>query len=935
MNCDFVVCDLETTGLNPFTDKIIEIGLVCLENGQISGKYHTLVNPRQPLDIKIKRLTGINDQDLAAAPVLSEILPQVLDFIGERAIAGHNIDFDLGFLAAALGEPLHNQSYDTLELARIVVPCSGSFRLSELCRSFDIELKSVHRALDDAVATAHLLTLLIQKLYSIDINVLMRLTSFLAMARSRWHDFASKVIQDMLKVFPDQKISNVPYWRKENTVDREIGARNRQGKKEIYLFDPDCLAALVGEDGLLAQAVSGYEYRPQQEAMVRKVAGAFCEEKYLLLEAGTGVGKSMAYLIPALFWSLRNKERVVVATHTINLQEQLWFKDIPLLAGVIGQSFRAALAKGRQNYICLRRWLHANPNQPEEAAFYAKVLTWLALTITGDRTELNTIPGEEEYWLNICGDSESCLGTRCRYRADCFVYKAKKTAEEADLIITNHSLLFLDIMNENQVLPTYGPLIIDEAHHLEDSATNHLARQVTQGTLNRWFRVTGKALENLAEVFPPDDRERWMQILKSALQNRLETIEKARLFFQVVSEVFRDKSNSGDISAQSTRLTLRLSDATSVEFETALSVGEELSSLLRKLTDSLQELANIMELWSISAEEWAELAQDLGHVAQTGLALAGELIFILKSADEKFVYWADVEYSANGKLRYCNLSAAPINIGEIIYENFYKNKKTVVFASATLSVNGSCEHFIERSGLAYLPDGKLTEAYFDSPFIYEHQALLCISRDLPAQNAVTSDLYIEKLTDAIASIVSVTQGKTLVLFTSHRILRETYRKLKPKLEIMDIYLLGHGIDGSRTRILEEFKTSERAVLFGASSFWEGVDVPGEALTCVIMVKLPFWSPKIPVVEARLADLAKNGRNSFADFCVPQAVIRFKQGFGRLIRSGSDHGCVVVLDARILGKNYGRQFLSSLPLKSHIRGSNEMIAKKMADWFNTI
>ncbi|OPX91938.1 MAG: hypothetical protein A4E52_00265 [Pelotomaculum sp. PtaB.Bin013] len=367
-------------------------------------------------------------------------------------------------------------------------------------------------------------------------------------------------------------------------------------------------------------------------------------------------------------------------------------------------------------------------------------------------------------------------------------------------------------------------------------------------------------------------------------------------------------------------------------YRTAISIGGELINLLRALSETVQKLSEIMDLWSISAEVWTEQARDLLQISQSGLALTDDLFFILESADEEFVYWADIEFWAGGLLKHCSLSAAPINVGEMLYELFYKNKKTVVFTSATLSVNGTFDHFIERVGLNYLPAGRLAEAHFDSPFIYERQALLCINRDLPVPGEVASDLYLEELGNVIAKLVSVTHGKTLVLFTSHMILRETYNRLKPKLEIMDIYLLGHGIDGSRTRILEEFRSSERAVLFGASSFWEGVDIPGEALTCVVMVKLPFWSPKVPVIEARLEDLARRERDGFKTFSIPQAVIRFKQGFGRLIRSGSDRGCVVVLDARILEKSYGRQFLRSLPLKNHIRGGTDMITRKLSDWF---
>jgi len=927
---NFVVCDLETTGFNPVTDKIIEIGLVRLVDGEITEKFHTLVNPKQPLGVKIKRLTGLDDQDLADAPELSKVFPEVLNFIGESAIAGHNIDFDLSFLAMARGQPFPNPSYDTLELARFVVPDAFNFRLSTLCNIFSIEPGAGHRALDDAVATARLLSAMIQKLKDIDLGVLVQLNSLLAEARSRWHVFTAGLVKNLLKSFPDRKISATPYWCREDMENKPPARRDQAGTREKLLLDPEGIASLVGKEGPLAEAIPGYEYRPQQEAMIREVTRALNEEKYLLLEAGTGVGKSMAYLLPAVLWSIKNRERVLIATNTINLQEQLWQKDIPLLAGVIKEPFRAALAKGRQNYICLRRWLSAlkSLHQPDEAAFFARVLNWLTLTKTGDRAELNITPGEGEHWLTICGDADGCLGSRCRYQRDCFVHRARRTAEEADLVITNHSLLFSDVRAENRVLPAYGPLIIDEAHHLEDSATTHLGRQVSQSSVNRWLGMTGKTLGKLAEIAPPGDGARWREGIKSAQEIRLEAAEAARLFFQMLGELAIN-SLPGE-EHESGRVSLRLPDNSSgyVSFITG---GKELIRLLYLLIDAVRSLKELMELWAITLEEWAEPARDLSQIAQSGKTLADDLQFILESAGEDFVYWAELEFLAKGMAKYCNLLAAPINVGEMLYDRFFKNKKTVVFTSATLSVNGSFDHFIERSGLAYLSKEQLMQAHFDSPFVYERQALLCINRDLPVQGSVASEFYLEKLEDVIAGLVSITGGKTLVLFTSHRTLRETYNRLKPKLESMDICLLGHGIDGSRTRILEEFRATERSVLFGALSFWEGVDVPGEALTCVVMVKLPFESPKVPVIEARLEDLARRNRDGFRALSVPQAVIRFKQGFGRLIRSGSDRGCVVILDPRILSKSYGRQFLSSLPLKSHIRGGTEMIYKKLAEW----
>ncbi len=928
MDGNFVVIDLETTGLDPISDQIIEVGLVRLEQSEITEKYHTLVHSGQPLPLRIKRLTGLDDGDLTHAPAISGVMQEIMDFIGDSDIAGHNVRFDLGFLAAARGLPLRNRAYDTLELARLVAPGAPTYRLEALCTKFNIKNAAVHRALSDATATAQLLVKLLQKLREMNAEILTYLNKLLREARSEWHEYLNIVFIELIKNFPDRKISTLKYWHRINDQNDQNRERS-SGKTRLELKEKDA-KALLKKGGSLSEFLPSYEYRPQQEAMVVEVIRAINEEKYLLMEAGTGVGKSMAYLIPAVLWSLLNNERVLVATHTINLQEQLWFKDIPLLAKIINKPFRVAMAKGRQNYICLRRWLAVldDPHWQEEATFYAKVLTWLAVTETGDRSEINVFSGEEDYWFAICGEADGCLGSRCHYQKDCFVNKARKAAEEADLIITNHSLLFSDIRAENRVLPAYGPLIIDEAHHLEESATTHLGKQFSQRSVNRWLSMAGKAMNKLAEKAPPRDGPKWFQAIKDAQTTKLEVTEAVRLFFKLMHEIMADSLAGGD--SEYSRLSFRLPFSDDLYNELLIS-GEKCIELMRKLTEEIKYCAGLMELWAISEEAWAGPSRDIAQISQSGKAITDDFRFILENKDENYVYWAELELYTRGQVRNCTLTASPIDVGMLLYEKFFANKKNVIFTSATLTVNGSFDHFIERNGLNNLTSEMLMQSQFDSPFAYNSQALLCINRDLPVQGSVPEDIYMERLENALFKLIKATGGRTLVLFTSHRTLRETYRRLKPRLEVLDICLLGHGIDGSRSKILEEFKTDGKTALFGASSFWEGVDVPGEALTCVIMVKLPFMSPSVPVIEARLKDLARKNRDGFKVLSVPQAVIRFKQGFGRLIRSSSDRGCVIVLERRILDKSYGRHFLISLPLNTHFRGGIDLISKKMLEW----
>ncbi len=929
---NIIVCDLETTGLDPATDRIIEVGLVRVEQGNITAEYHALVNPGMQLPLKIKRLTGLGDGDLAQAHPLPGVLPEILDFIGESAIAGHNVRFDLGFLTAACGQPFQNPLYDTLELARLLAPEAPSYRLESLCSRYNIEISSAHRALDDAMATAKLLQKLINNLREFDVSIVMQLERLLREACSGWHSLMSDMIKESLKSFPDRKLTSVKYWHRVEEKDNTIRKNRREQPAEKENMPLEEVAAdLLRKCGPLAALLPSYEYRPQQEKMVRQVARALSDESYLLMEAGTGVGKSMAYLIPAVLWSLKHNERVLVATHTINLQEQLLFNDIPLLTGLIKEPFRSALAKGRQNYICLRRWFGAleSHHLPEEAAFLARVLIWLTVTGTGDRNGLNMNQGENDYWYAVCAETDGCLGSRCRYQRECFVNKAKKAADEADLVITNHSLLFSDVRADNRVLPTYGPLIIDEAHHLEESATIHLGRQFSQGAFNRWIGSTGKNLARLSEKPSPESGSKWSQTIKIALETRLESMESMRHFFKKLWDMAAENRPVNE--SEYSRISMRMPFGGESYWQ-LVEVGRECAGLLRKFTKEIRAAADLMDLWSLKDEAWAGPSRDICQLIQSGEVMIEEMEFIIDCGDHSFVYWTELESSPWGPAgKSCSLIAAPIDVGQLLFERFLKNKRTVIFTSATLTVNQNFDHFTERTGLHYIPEERLVQAQFESPFLYDRQALLCINRGLPVQGAVDNEEYLNKLGDVLYKLVQVTEGRTLVLFTSHRTLREIYWRLKHRLEELDVCLLGHGIDGSRSRLLEEFKKNGRSVLFGASSFWEGVDVPGEALTFVVMVKLPFMSPSMPVLEARLEDLARRERDGFRVLSVPQAVIRFKQGFGRLIRNSSDRGCVIILDSRILDKSYGRQFLRSLPVKSHFRGGIEMITKKISDW----
>lgn len=923
----FVALDLETTGLNCWSDEIIEIGLVKVIDGQEVERFQSLVRTESPLPVKIKHLTGLKDEDFSGAPVLSEILPGVLSFIADFPLVGHNIKFDRDFLAAAARRPLANDLYDTLELAKYLLPSAANHRLGELCKSLDVVIEQQHRALDDALGAARLLVALVNRLEKYEADFVWQLSRLLKQAGSAWYPVLEDVSAKIIKQFPDRKITQ----RVPPAASMEEGSpkdRPRQEKKSISL--EECMAVL-GPEGALAATLPRFQYRAQQCDMVDHVVKGFNENKIVLVEAGTGTGKSLAYLVPAIRWASRNDERVLITTHTITLQEQLWNKDIPLLANLPDLEFRAALMKGRSNYLCLRRWssLMAEAHQtPEEAKFLAKILVWLQETVTGDRSELAVSYQELEHWTGVCCESDGCLGNRCRYFKDrCFFMAARRRAERADIVIVNHSLLLSDANADNMVLPGYGPLIIDEAHHLEGCATEHLGRMTGRLEVFRWLSVAGKQLGKLDNFTMAYDQGGWQNLISQSAETRQRCREAAVTFFEMVSRWIEKRAGSGE-----GRYSLRFGPAENLDGLPGLpvAVDSELDNLLvnlRTLCQLMVKVGDRLAEGDAFAEDVPGIAKDLVSWASLGQEMAHNLEWICRHHEEDTVYWVEGGADQPEVI----LRAAPIDVGPLLQAKLFAESRPVILTSATMTVDGNFIHFIKSIGLDLLPANTMLEKQLDSPFNYGEQALLCAARDIPQPGQMGDSPYHDELARAIYNISLAAEGRTLVLFTSHRSLREVYHRLKDHYENEDICLLGHELDGSRRRLVEQFMEGKRTVLFGAASFWEGVDIPGDALSCVIIVKLPFAPPNHPVLEARLQKIARQGRNGFQDYQIPQAVIKFKQGFGRLIRDSRDKGAVVILDGRLVEKKYGLKFFNSLPLAEHFRGSWQQIVPKVKFW----
>jgi DNA polymerase-3 subunit epsilon/ATP-dependent DNA helicase DinG len=644
----------------------------------------------------------------------------------------------------------------------------------------------------------------------------------------------------------------------------------------------------------------------------------------LIVEAGTGTGKSLAYLVPSIARAVRHHERVVVSTNTHTLQEQLMGKDLPALREWLPWDFKACLLKGRSNYVSLRRWRRflAEPcKDSDELKFKLKVLMWLHTTESGDRSELRLHGREEVLWTNIASDPLDCVGIHCT-KEDCYVHRARAEAEAADLVVVNHSLLLADAEVGGGLLPDFDHLVIDEAHHLEEAATRGMRQEVDGPGLLA-------LLERLAKAGGAGDRAEGLllelqrqphlgssgEAFEDAIPASLVARERAREFFDLAAHWVAAKLGDMERKDESLRLTppLRGDDgwrAVSLAAENAVTALAALDAGLRRAVAGVRD-------WLGGAEPDQGIREL--EIIRGRLDAATRLIDeAMLTPDHNRVYWFTLLARTENLL----LRAAPINVGFLLRDHVYAERRSTVFTSATLAVGGSFDYFRSRVGLG----PEVEEVILSSPFDFLHQALVCLPTDLVTPEDAAFD---EQVTGVVASVARRVGGRTLVLFTSHRQLRDVHAALKHRTDLDEVLILGQGVDGQRRQLLKAFEEAERPLLLGTASFWEGIDVPGERLSCVIMVRLPFPVPTEPVYAAR----AEQVRDGFAQLALPQAALRLKQGFGRLIRRSTDRGAVVILDSRILGRDYGKAFLDVLPPASRFVGPAVEIADQVGDWID--
>ena len=896
---EYAALDLETTGLDPARDRVIEIGAVAFTSDRITSTLERLVDPGRAVPETVLRLTGIKQDELRGATDPEAALQLLADFLRGRQPVGHGARLDVEFLeAAGLWDP-SQEILDTLDIARILLPAAGSHSLPLLSLEMGISQPRPHRALDDADATRQLLLRLREEAVALGEGLKESMLALVAPYQWPVADF-----------FADALTAPNPSPVPETAVSLEPA---RRGRTESPPDDPTVVAGLLGPEGPLANLLPGYEHRESQMQMLLAVAQIQSRGGTLVVEAGTGTGKSLAYLVPSIARSVRHSERVVVSTNTHTLQEQLMTKDLPGLREWLPWDFKAVLLKGRSNYVSLRRWRRflAEPcRDAEELMFKLKVLIWLHTTESGDRSELRLHGREEVFWNRIASDPMDCVGIHCT-REDCYVHRARAEAETADLVVVNHALLLADAEVGGGLLPEYDHLVIDEAHHLEDAATRGLRQEVDGPGLLALLERLGHGL--LGDLQRQPHLGASGDAFGEAVPQAIAAAERVRELFRIADWWVAARLGEAERREESVRITAGLREEKG--WDEIRQSAENTATALAALDVSLRRAVGGVREW-LGGDEADQGIREMEMIRGRLEASLRVLDEALLRPDANRVYWFSQVSRAENLL----LRAAPINVGSLLRDRVYSERRSTVFTSATLAVGGTFDYFSSRVGLG----PEIEELILPSPFDFYHQALVCLPTDLPMPEEEPFDAAVEDLIAAVARRVG---GRTLALFTSHRQLRDVHAALKQRVDLDEVLILGQGIDGQRRQLLKTFEEAARPLLLGTASFWEGIDIPGERLSCVVVVRLPFPVPTDPVYAAR-AELV---RDPFAQLALPQAALRLKQGFGRLIRRSTDRGAVVILDNRILGRDYGKAFLDVLPPASRYVGLGDEVADRVGIW----
>ncbi len=915
---EVVILDTETTGLDPARCSLLEIAAVRMSGNTIIDRFETFVDPACRIPEEITELTGITSDDVAGAPQAQDAVAQLAAFAGSCNLIAHNAPFDQSFIMPqAKAGTLTGSWIDSLSLAQILLPRLKSHRLADLAYAFATK-KPSHRAMDDVEALTHVWRILLAAMQN--------MTPGLAAYISGLSPQTSWPLREYFK----QAASAMPGidFSLRDLREKQLARQHENTKDDaddipLTFPDDDEIADAFSENGIAGKMYSTYEQREEQVAMAREVCAAFCDERVGVIEAGTGVGKSMAYLLPSTLAAKRNRITVGVATKTNALMDQLVYHELPRLASASG-GLRYIALKGYDHYPCLRKLERMARNSEDDGVdiieMIAALLNFTAQTSWGDLDALSI----RWYGLprgRIQANPHDCLKRRCPFfPRKCYLHGARRSATNADIVVTNHALLFRDIQADNAILPPIRHWIVDEAHSVESEARRQLSCSIgardLEASLNRLANSRSGLMVQIRNKIPRLDGADLLYAITADIEIRVESIRSTALsFFSSIKQL--DPNDTG--SSVYSRANIWISEDVRMSAAWAeLTVhGEE---LVRKLTGLIGKFADLLSMLEEFEGAYASQQADLSRISGDIRAARDALTLILSGSDSSFVYSAQV--NRRPQVITESLEASKLDIGESLAELFYTQVKSIVFTSATIATADKepFAHFLNTSGIMRLPQERVSTCMLSSSYDFDKNMTIFLPSDMPEPN---SPQYRDQLAHLLHEVHLAMGGSVLTLFTNRREMETLYHTLKPVLAEKGIGLIAQTRSTSTKMLRDRFLSDESLSLFALKSFWEGFDAPGDTLRCVIIVKLPFGQPNDPIAREREA---RESRAAWRKYSLPEAVMDLKQAAGRLIRNSTDSGWLVLADARLQTKNYAGSFLRAMPTKDIRTCTTEEIAQ---------
>lgn len=902
---EVVILDTETTGLNPSNCTLIEIAAIRMAGGEKVDEFHTFVNPGKRIPHEITELTGITEADVRDAPSPRDAVARFAQFAGTCDLIAHNADFDRSFIMPhAEAGTLLGDWIDTVALSQIVLPRLRSHRLADLARAFGLHAPS-HRAMDDTVCLGQLWRILLAGIQAMTPGIAKRIAELCP--QTNWP--LRKLFTQASLEHPGVDFS-LRHNRMQRTAAGNLPARPDADEVPLSFYDEARIDAAFAPGGIVESMYPGFEQRDEQIAMAHEVAASLREGDIRVIEAGTGVGKSMAYLIPVAYGARENNITMGIATKTNTLMDQLVYHELPRLNEALGGLSCVAL-KGYDHYLCLRKLdrmaLHDRDDEPSVINMLATLLNFTAQTSHGDLDALN-LGWSRLPRADVQANPHDCLKKRCPFFPRlCYLHGARRAAMSADIVVTNHALLFRDAQTDNGILPPIRHWVIDEAHSVEGEARRQLSCSVSSRDLDMALgRIANPKTGVVARIRKQADRHDGGELLYGVtadIENRIgQILLVSAEFFALLEKV--PPANSRDnapYQVSTTWISSRIREEG--VWETACISGRRLADALFGLNGRITELVSMLEQFEGA---FASQAAELTSIGSEIRSAVEALRLVLEGTDERYAY--SLELNHNLRRPNQTLEASRLDIGESLASDLYPQTRSIVFTSATLATAEAnpFDHFCHATGLDRIEDKRVLTCAFASGYDYDRNMTVLLPNDMPEPNTPG---YHEALADLLYRVHVAMGGSVLTLFTNRREMEQLHRELAGRLSDVGIGLVAQTRGTSTKAIRDRFLSDKHLSLFALKSFWEGFDAPGDTLRCVIIARLPFGRPDDPLAREREA---RDGRAAWRRYALPEAVVDLKQAAGRLIRHSSDSGWLVLADARLQTKNYAKSFLRAMP-----------------------